>query len=408
MKRFNKNILVFILAALFVLLGTGQEFVLTIGHEAKAFAQTAVAERRLDFAQLTDNIDSQSGTALAYHDTLMDIYSFTQRLTGTRIIKKDNITIAKTDTDNLVEVKTSDARMSRDEVEQTVSKISELQAAANKNGAKFLYCAVPRKEYFEESFPANTENYIKEDYDLLLSLLSESDVAYMDASAAMQQSGIPVQELYFKTDHHWQPRAAFAAVGAVCEELHERYGFSYNKAYADINNYNIKTYDKLFLGSHGKKTGRYFTNLQADDFDVITPGFETSYTEEQPFKKEKREGSFEETVLFDEFLEKDYYKINNYVTYSGGDIKLQIMKNMLNANGKKVLLIRDSYACAAAPFLSLYFSELHSCDMRNINKSPGEKVNAEEYMKEISPDYVILLYSGIGKADDAYETYNFF
>jgi len=107
-------------------------------------------------------------------------------------------------------------------------------------------------------------------------------------------------------------------------------------------------------------------------------------------------------------LEKDYYKINNYVTYSGGDIKLQIMKNMLNANGKKVLLIRDSYACAAAPFLSLYFSELHSCDMRNINKSPGEKVNAEEYMKEISPDYVILLYSGIGKADDAYETYNFF
>lgn len=408
MKKFNKNIIVFIFAALFVCLGIGQDFVFVLGHEVKSFVKKSVTEQKLDFSEFTDIIDDKSSTALEYHDMLIDINSFKERVMGTRIIVKDNITIAKTDDDNLIEVRTCDERMNIDEVQESISKISELQAAANENGAKFLYCAVPRKEYFEQHFPENTENYIKDDYDLLISELEKSDVAYMDVSAVMKESGIPADKLYFKTDHHWRPYTAFTAAGSICEELNKRYGFEYNKEYTDINNYNTETYNELFLGSHGKKTGKYFMQLEADDFDLITPKFSTSYIEEQPFKNEKREGSFDETVIYKNFLKKDYYNINNYVTYSGGDMKLQIMKNMLNTDGKKVLLIRDSYACAAAPFLSLNFSELHSCDMRNINKSPGKKVNVEKYIKEISPDYVILLYSGIARVKDSNEAYNFF
>ena len=100
--------------------------------------------------------------------------------------------------------------------------------------------------------------------------------------------------------------------------------------------------------------------------------------------------------------------MNTYVVYSGGDIKLQIMKNQLNPDGKKILLVRDSFACITAPFLSLQTSELHLCDMRNFNKSAGKKVNVEEYIKEISPDYVILLYSGISTANASDDRYDFF
>lgn len=408
MKKFNQNIIVFVFAALFIALGMGKGFFTAMSDGTKRFAENVKNGKADSFAEFTDVVDDQSSTALAYHDMLIDMNSFKERMIGTRMIIKDNITIAKTDDGNLVEVRKAEDKLTEEEVAQSVSKIAELQRVANENGAQFLYCAVPRKEYFARNFPSNTANYVKEDFDTLIKELSESDVAYLDVSKVLQECSIPNDQLYFNTDHHWRPYTAFTAVNAICEELHTRYGFEYNQAYTDINHYDIKTYPDYFLGSHGKKTGRYFSQLGTDDFDLITPKFATSYTEEQPFKKEKKEGSFEDTVIFKEFLEKDYYGINTYVTYSGGDMKLQIFKNLLNADGKKILLVRDSYACAAAPFLSLHASELHICDMRTINKSPGTKINVEEYVKEISPDYVILLYSGVSKPNSDYEEYNFF
>lgn len=408
MKKFNKNIIVFIFAVLFIGLGMGKVFFTTISDETVNLAKNLKHGQIDSFSEFTDTIDDKSSTTLEYHDTLIDINSFKERVMGTRIINKNNMTIAKTNNGNLVEVKSVKDKLSQKDISETVAKISELQNIANENGAEFLYCAAPRKEYFATSLPDNVSNYIKDDFNILISELSKSDIPYIDASKVIQESGIPNDELYFNTDHHWRPYTGFVAVSSICEELNKKYGFEYNKAYTDINNYNIETYDGLFLGSHGKKTGRYFTHSGPDAFDLITPNFTTSFIEEQPFKKEKREGRFDETVIFKKFLKKDYYSINNYVTYSGGDIKLQIFKNQLNPDGKKVLLIRDSFACVAAPFLSLHTSELHICDMRTFNKSPGKKVNVEEYIKEISPDYVILLYSGVAKADSSDQKYNFF
>lgn len=93
-----------------------------------------------------------------------------------------------------------------------------------------------------------------------------------------------------------------------------------------------------------------FLIKRRDDFELIVPKFESSLTEEQPLKNEIRKGSFENTVLYMKNMKKDYYKINTYATYSGGDFRLQIMRNNLNKKGKKILLIRDSFACVVAPF----------------------------------------------------------
>ena len=87
---------------------------------------------------------------------------------------------------------------------------------------------------------------------------------------------------------------------------------------------------------------------------------------------------------------------------------MQIMRNNLNPNGKKILMIRDSFACVIAPFLSLQTSELHICDMRNNEKIVGDKLNAEEYIKQIAPDYVIVLYSGVSNFEESHGKYDFF
>lgn len=87
---------------------------------------------------------------------------------------------------------------------------------------------------------------------------------------------------------------------------------------------------------------------------------------------------------------------------------MQIMYNNLNPKGKKILMIRDSFSCVVAPFLSLQTSELHICDMRDFEYYVGDKLNAEEYIKQIAPDYVIVLYSGVSNFEESHGKYDFF
>ena len=94
-------------------------------------------------------------------------------------------------------------------------------------------------------------------------------------------------------------------------------------------------------------------------------------------------------------MKKDYYSVNTYSVYNGGNYRLQIISNKLNPNGKKILLIGDSFDCAVVPFLSLQTSQLHICDVRNMKGLVGEKVNIKNYIEEIRPDYVLVLYADI-------------
>lgn len=203
------------------------------------------------------------------------------------------------------------------------------------------------------------------------------------------------KESYFVTDHHWKPEVGFWASGEICKALEEMYGFEFNDAYTDISNYNVEIYEDWFLGSYGKQTGCYYSGKGLDDIALITPKFETNLTEEQPFKQSVRTGSFQESALYMENLrEKDPHVLNPYVVYGGGDFRLQILHNNLNPGGKKFLIIRDSTASVVTPFLSLNAGQLHIMDIRDGESYVGEKLNVYEYIEQIDPDYVMVLYGG--------------
>ena len=84
------------------------------------------------------------------------------------------------------------------------------------------------------------------------------------------------------------------------------------------------------------------------------------------------------------------------------------MKNNTNPGGKKILLVRSSFACVVAPFLALQTSELHICDMRDKEYYVGAKINLKEYIQEIKPDYVIVLYSSVYRMKGSAGRYDFF
>ena len=391
MRIKNKNLVVFILAFLFVAAGVGRPFLAKMFMTSKQLVSEVLKKDPDAISNFTASVDSDSSASVRYHDTLMNINSFKERVLNTKSIQKDEDTIVVADGGTLV---AKQDKMSDESLQESVTAIKALYENAVENGAEFLYVAAPKKGY-GFSFPSNIEDFTTDNHIRYVSKLMASDIPTLDLASNLQSQGLLTQKSFYNTDHHWTAETGLLATNEICKELNKRYSFSYEKAYLNINNYESTVYKDWFLGSYGKKVGAYLLPSGPDDFNLITPKFKTSLIEKQPNKNETRMGSFEETALYKENIaKKDWYGKNPYATYSGGDFRLQIFENSLAENDKKILVIRDSYACVVTPFLALQAKELHVVDVRNYSYYVGDKLNAYDYIEEVKPDYVIVLYVG--------------
>ena len=390
---------------LFVLIGMGnRHYIRSIRNNVSRMRVALVHGDFEGIQKAKGNVDKVSSGKLSYHNLMMDIDSLKNNLLGTRIINKDTKQIIKANSGSLCEPCN---RVSDVAIDEIVSRIQTLKDVSEKNGVRFLYCVAPSKELYEQ-LPSNVTDYAKDNYDRFLARLEASGIPTVIFAGILEEKAIAGPQAFYYTDHHWRGISGFWASVAICKELSSRYHFEYQEQYLDLSNYNVNWYPNWFLGARGKRVGRFFTWRGAEDFELITPIFETNMTEEQPFKHELREGKFEETVLFMNNMKKDYYDLSPYETYSGGNFRLQIMKNNLNPAGKKIVLVRDSFACVVAPFLALQTSELHVCDIRDFEHYVGDKLNLDEYMQRIKPDYLIVLYHDVVDLKEAHGEYDFF
>lgn len=402
MRRFNKNGIVFVLALVFFGLGLTGCFQ-PLSEQAQWLWQGLREHRPGSVSWFISQVDAITTERLAYHDLMMDVNSVRENLAGTRIVPKDDMTVVKADSGSLI---AATEALDREAVDPAADRIATLRAVSEGYGARFLYCAAPVKGCFE-SAPANADNGAGTSFARYLEALAEREVPVLDLTGVLRETAGP-EGAFFRTDHHWRPQSAFHAVRAVCEALRDRYGFESDEALLDLDRYQVTEYQDLFLGSYGKKVGRFFTWDGPDDFALILPDFPTELSVEQPAKEEVREGGFADTIIYSEFLQKDYYHRNPYAAYSGGDFRLQIVRNRLRPEGPKVLLVRDSFACAAAPFLALQCGELHVCDVRDYEDFVGDKLNLEQYIASLRPDYVLVLYSGVSDMEHSSGRYDFF
>ncbi len=229
----------------------------------------------------------------------------------------------------------------------------------------------------------------------------EYDEKYDFWCEQMQEKGFPILDLrkelgdklyFFKTDHHWEIESSFYANAEIIHKLEETYDLNLDKdnIYTNIEEYDRTLYEESFLGSEGIRTGQYFAGK--DDFEVITPRFETEffytqYKEHQPVWS--AEGEWEEVFINKEKLEDPSYN-NKYAVYTyEGYIENRIINHKAE-NDKKVLLIADSFGRPMVTYLSLSFLET-----RYLDPQEGRYTDSYvEYIKEYKPDVVILMYDG--------------
>lgn len=396
-KKFNKNIIVFGFFIVFLISGMcGNFFDELVSNTAMAIDELKSGHYKKSLDTFK-NIDTISSENLSFHDYLMDLNSVKDNLVNTRIVEKDSSTTIKSKTDSLIMSTNSfNKKYEQSDLTNVSNRIRKLKEHSEKVGADFCYVAAPEKGYYEVA-PENINNYCKYNYDYFMKSLEANQINTINLANDFKTKHLNPEELFFVTDAHWKPLSGFMANNSICEYLSKNNILDCDRKKADINNYQINTYSKWFLGNIGKRVGTFFTWKGADDFDLITPKFNTSFEEIKPYENSIKSGSFEETLLYmDRVNTKDYYGNDPYTCYCGGNHRLQIIKNNLNKEGKKILLIKDSFAFVVAPFLSTQVSELHIADTREeLVSIYDKKVNWYDYIEEIKPDVVIVLYKGV-------------
>ena len=307
----------------------------------------------------------------------IQIYGGIQRLTGRRMVEDavDENTVVKLATGALNFVKPDSTAQPAESVDDNAAATAKLARDLEKQ----------KIQRGTQMLPTGLMEFGNVCADTFQAELEALDVPYVDLRPMFESNGI-YSGWFFNTDHHWKPEAAFFAWQNLAQVLDHNYGFTTPAALTDPANWSTTVLDDFFLGSQGKRVGSLYAGV--DDFTIYTPKFETNLTYTSVDGGFDRTGPFNQSVCFPERVEeKDWFNGNPYTYYSGGDYGMATMTNHNNPDGPKVVLLRESFSCALAPFLALSCSELTTIDLRQFQ---GDLL---ETIEGLEPDLVMTLYA---------------
>ena len=174
------------------------------------------------------------------------------------------------------------------------------------------------------------------------------------------------KQLYFKTDHHINSDGAYVVYTEFCKAA--------NLPIINLNEFEKVILSDDFLGTFDSKA--QLLNQESDTLFVYENTINTNI-KEAIYDKEVTNSIFNE----------DYLKGKDKYSYflNGNNSRAIIKTN--NANDKKILVIKDSYAHIMSQFLCQDYSEIHFLDPRYTN------FNYEEYVKKNGITDVLFLYN---------------
>ncbi len=196
--------------------------------------------------------------------------------------------------------------------------------------------------------------------------------SFIDLREALSQ--VKDEYIYYRTDHHWTTKGAFEAYRQWC--LHRGLGDRQE------DSYEIVEVTDSFLGTTYSKA-----NMQeaiADSISLYKPLSNIEY------KLNYNYGEYESTSLYElKYLEgKDKYAL--FLKGNNGLINIKTS----NHNGKRLLIIKDSYANSFIPFIANDFEEVHVVDLRY------GSLSLVNYIEENNIDELLVLYNIMGFAED--------
>ena len=201
---------------------------------------------------------------------------------------------------------------------------------------------------------------------------SNDGVYMVSVQKVLEQHLLDGEYLYFKTDHHWTPRAACYTLNAILAA----HGID-PKPY---DNYTFHV-NRTFYGSASLSNPNIRTAMRPDTLEVLVP--------DTPVKGYR--------IYWDRH-EVDAPLINdgfgNYMVFLGGTLGPWRRFETGVDTDRSCLLIGDSFSNCFVPFLVPYYGTVHSCDVRPGNFDEGNiSWSISDYIRENGIDDVYIVYS---------------
>ena len=257
-------------------------------------------------------------------------------------------------------------------VDETADFLKQMEA----RGVEGHFLMVPTAAYvLEEKLPAFAPELNQEE---LMEKLQERIPGFIPVAAYLKQVAAAAEDsdgeqLYYRTDHHWTSLGAYYAYAAFCRET--------GRAEPVLSDYETSVLSTEFYGTGYAKAGLY--HLKPDTMMAM-------HRKEQSLVTVDYGTGEPETTLYDRtFLEKrDKYRV-----FLKGNYPLTKITTAVK-NGKKLLLIKDSYANIFVQFLTEEYEEIHLIDLRYFKQEP------ETYVTDQGITEVLFLYQIKNFAED--------
>ena len=199
------------------------------------------------------------------------------------------------------------------------------------------------------------QNSEKSNIDLVYASL-DSGIVAVHAYEELQKN--TSKYLYFNTDHHWTGLGGYYAYKAFCAAA----GFQAYELEAFEKKTKRKFLGTLYALTHDK---RLKENIDSVEYFKLPIKTTVSYFNDENSKKGISSRLYAETASGG----------NSYSVFLGGDCPL-IKVSTPNKNDRRILIIKDSYGNAFAPYLALHYEQLFIVDFRYF------KSNIADFIKQ--------------------------
>lgn len=240
---------------------------------------------------------------------------------------------------------------SEDSIAHFIQKIKKIKNQYLTNN-RVYYSIIPDKNYY-----LNDSSYLNLDYDALYHSVREglSDMEYIELRDILSLSD------YYHTDTHWRQEK----LGKVVDRIGNQMGFTINSSYEE----------KHYAPFYGVYYGQAALPLEPD---------ELIYLESQELKNVIVHNYEKENVLYNT---GKLGSMDSYDVFLSGSTPLVSIENPNQANGKELIIFRDSYGSSLAPLLVPAYSKVTLIDLRYLT------TKAMENLVTFENQDVLILYS---------------
>ena len=230
------------------------------------------------------------------------------------------------------------------------------------------FAVVPDKNYYLDDSSILKLDYDKFNESLISSL--PDDFQFIDLYSSLNLDS------YYKTDIHWKQESLEKVVSTLRENM-------------NLESYPFPQEEKKYSKFYGALYGRIASSLRPDTLTYLT---DSTISSAKVYNYEKQEY---QPVYQDAYLKN----VDSYDVFLSGATPLLVIENEKQANGKELILFRDSFGSSLAPLLISNYSKITLLDLRYFSSSLLSKT---EWIDFSNPNTDILFLYSVPIINESY------